>query len=576
MAATQLPLPSGIPLREVTFVVVDLETTGGSPASNRITEVGAVRVRAGEVEGELATLVDPEVAIPPGITALTGIDDTMVAGRPPIGGILPALLEFARGSVLVAHNARFDVGFLDAALRRSGRPPLEQQALCTAALARRLLAEEVRDCRLATLAAHVGARTRPEHRALADARATVDVLHALIERAGSVGATTLEDLTALQRVGSAPVFAARRRLADDLPHAPGVYAFTSAAGERLYVGTATDLRARVRSYFGSDPRRRVPDLLRETARIEHWVTPTAIEAEVAEARLIRREDPRYNRRGRPRRPVWLRLTAEAFPRLSIARTAPPAGEPALGPLPSRRQATALAEALHEAVPLRRCTQRLPHAPQRQGCALGELGRCAGPCSGAIDAGEYARRTADAAAALRGDATAVLATLSARMDALGAAGRFEEAAGLRDRTAALVAAVRAARDREALASSGALVAVRLTSAGGELVACRDGLLVASRACDATAEAIADAEDALAAAAAAAPGPPDPVAADVERRILARWLARDGVVARSASGVLAEPVAGGAALAALRARLADARRDTGRAEAELAGKRRRSVA
>ncbi|MFO8075507.1 MAG: DEDD exonuclease domain-containing protein [Egibacteraceae bacterium] len=576
MVATQLPLPSGTPLHEVTFVVVDLETTGGSPASSRITEIGAVRVRAGEVDGELATLVDPEVAIPPGITALTGIDDAMVAGRPAIGGILPALLEFARGSVLVAHNARFDVGFLEAALRRSGRPPLEQQALCTAALARRLLGGEVRDCRLATLAAHVGARTRPEHRALADARATVDVLHALIERAGSVGATTLEDLSALQRVGSAPVFAARRRLADDLPRAPGVYAFTSAAGERLYVGTATDLRARVRSYFGADPRRRVPDLLRETARVERWVTPTAIEAEVAEARLIRREDPRYNRRGRPRRPVWLRLTAEAFPRLSIARTPPAGGQPALGPLGSRRQATALAEALHEAVPLRRCTQRLPRAPQQQGCALGELGRCAGPCTGTTQPAAYAERIAPAVDALRGDAAAVLATLSARMDALARAGRFEDAARLRDRTDALAAAVRATRERACLAASGALVAARPTATGGELVACRDGLLVASRSWDDSSGGLAAAEVALADAVAAAPGPPDPVAADVERRILARWLGRDGVVARSASGPLAEPVAGGAALAAMTARLAGARRDTGRPEAELASKRRRSVA
>ncbi len=573
MVATQLPLPSGTPLHEVTFVVIDLETTGGSAASNRITEVGAVRVRAGEVEGELATLVDPEAAIPPGITALTGIDDTMVAGRPPIGGLLPALLEFLRGSVLVAHNARFDVGFLEAALRRAGRPPLDQQALCTAALARRLLAGEVRDCRLATLATHVGARTRPEHRALADARATVDVLHALIERAGALGATTLEDLTALQRVGSAPVFAARRRLADDLPRAPGVYAFTSAAGERLYVGTATDLHARVRSYFGSDHRRRIPDLLRETARIEHWVTPTAIAAEVAEARLIRREDPRYNRRGRPRRPWWLRLTSEAFPRLSISRTPPPDGEPALGPLASRRQAAALADALHEAVPLRRCTQRLPRTPQRQGCALSELGRCAGPCRGAVDADAYRQRIVGAVAALAGDATAVLAALTARMEALGRAGRFEEAARLRDRTAALTAAVRAKRDAEAMAASGTLTALRLGTGGVELVACRDGLLVASRACDASAAAVAAAEADLAAVIAAAPGPVDPVAADVERRLLARWLARDGVVARSVSGPLAESVAGGAALAGMRDRLAGARRDTGRAETELVGKRRR---
>jgi len=109
----------GTPLAEVTFVVVDLETTGGSPADCGITEVGAVKVRGGEVLGEFHTLVDPGSAIPPFIQVLTGITDAMVAGSPRIAAVLPGFLEFARGSVLVAHNAPFDVGFLRAAAVRS-------------------------------------------------------------------------------------------------------------------------------------------------------------------------------------------------------------------------------------------------------------------------------------------------------------------------------------------------------------------------------------------------------------------------------------------------------------------------
>ena len=142
-AAEQLSLPdldgvAEIPLRETTFVVVDLETTGGrmnagaGTVADAITEIGAVKVRGGVVLGEFATLVDPQRSIPPQIVQLTGITTAMVCDAPAIGAVLPTFFEFARGAVLVAHNARFDVGFLRAAADRCGigwrRPPRVTQA----------------------------------------------------------------------------------------------------------------------------------------------------------------------------------------------------------------------------------------------------------------------------------------------------------------------------------------------------------------------------------------------------------------------------------------------------------------
>ena len=103
-----------------TVGVFDLETTGGNPAECGITEIGAVRVRGGVVLGELQTFVDPGCAIPPFIQTLTGITDAMVRDAPRIDAALPAFLEFARGAVLVAHNARFDIGFLKAACAAHG------------------------------------------------------------------------------------------------------------------------------------------------------------------------------------------------------------------------------------------------------------------------------------------------------------------------------------------------------------------------------------------------------------------------------------------------------------------------
>jgi DNA polymerase-3 subunit epsilon len=185
----------GSPLREVTFVVVDLETTGGSAQSCAITEIGAVKVRGGEVLGEFQTLVDPGAAIPPFIAVLTGITDAMVAGSPRLDQALPAFLEFARGAVLVAHNAPFDLGFLKAGCAALGLPWPGHESLDTARLARRMLTrDEAPNCKLATLARLFRADSAPNHRALADARATVDVLHALIARLGGLGVHSLEEL----------------------------------------------------------------------------------------------------------------------------------------------------------------------------------------------------------------------------------------------------------------------------------------------------------------------------------------------------------------------------------------------
>ena len=185
---------AGTPLREVTFVVLDLETTGAPPDGTGITEIGALKVRGGEELGSFATLVNPGGPIPPLITALTGITQAMVLPAPTIEEALPALLEFLAGAVFVAHNASFDSGHLKAACQRYGyrwpAPPI----LDTAALARRvLIRDEVPNHQLATLAHHFRTATTPTHRAFDDARATVEVLHGLIGRLGSFKVYTLED-----------------------------------------------------------------------------------------------------------------------------------------------------------------------------------------------------------------------------------------------------------------------------------------------------------------------------------------------------------------------------------------------
>jgi DNA polymerase III epsilon subunit family exonuclease len=189
----------GRPLQETTFVVLDLETTGGAPhLGAAITEIGAVKVRGGATLAEFKTFIDPGHPVPAYITELTGITDEMVFQSPTINQIFPSLLEFlgtAESTVLVAQNAPFDLSFLTFAARTHGYDWPKFQVLDTAIIARKVLTrDEVPNCKLGTLAAFFGTATTPSHRALDDARATVDVFHGLLERLGTHGIYTLEEL----------------------------------------------------------------------------------------------------------------------------------------------------------------------------------------------------------------------------------------------------------------------------------------------------------------------------------------------------------------------------------------------
>ncbi|MDX1657534.1 MAG: DEDD exonuclease domain-containing protein [Nitriliruptorales bacterium] len=534
----------GTPLIDVTFVVVDLETTGLRAASDRITEIGAVKVQRGEVLGELQTLVHPGRPIPPKITAVTGITDHMVSGAPPVGSVLPMFLEFLGDAVLVAHNARFDTSFLSAALERHGYPRLRCQVIDTARLARRVLKDEVRNVRLATLARHLKARTAPEHRALVDARATVDVLHGLLERAGSLGATTLEDLDALTRSSSDRAFR-KIGLVADAPSRSGVYRFLDDRGDVLYVGKATDLRSRLRTYFGQDRRRRIADLVRHTDRVEWTVTPTELEAAVREVRQIHRHRPRFNRRSKhPQRAVYLKLTTERFPRLSIVTEARDDGALYLGPLGSRKVAQTIADAVHEAIPLRQCTMRIRVAQDHPSCVLKDLGRCGAPCDGTQSVDDYDGVVDVYRSALSGDVDDLLSPLRERMLQLAREQRFERAGGMRQRLHRLATALAQTRRTAMLARTERIVARRPTKQRDEIAVIAWGRLVTTRAVrSGTPDAVvlADVDH-------PAHEDPGPVTRDdaEEVGLVASWLDGDGVRVVEVRGTWATPVAGGRTL------------------------------
>ncbi len=537
----------GTPLREVTFCVVDLETTGGAPSDDNITEIGAVKVRCGEKLGEFQTLVNPGGPIPAFIAVLTGITDGMVSSAPTISQALPAFLEFARGCVLVAHNAPFDVSFLRNAASQHGFHWPSVSIIDTARLARRALTkDEAPNCRLGTLAKFFRSSTTPNHRALADARATVDVLHGLFERLGSLGVQSLEELSTFSSRVS-PVQRRKRHLADKLPHAPGIYIFTDDRGRPLYVGKSKDLRSRVRSYFtASETRSRIGEMVGLAADVTAIECATPLEAEVRELRLIAAHKPRYNKRSRfPERASWLKVTVEPFPRLSLVRDVKADAATYLGPFASRRVAEQTIAALHEAFPIRQCTQKLSRTPRGgSACVLAEMGRCVAPCVGAVDVPAYAVHVEALQAAITGDPRAVIDAVTRRIRILAEGARYEEASVHRDRMASFVRAAARTQRMSALAGCPELVAARRTDDGGwEAHVVRHGRLASAGVVPPGTPARAAIELLAASAETVDPPPPPRPAATVEEteRILS-WLEQPGVRLVELTGEWSCPVAG----------------------------------
>ena len=448
----------GAPLIDVPFCVLDLETTGGSPADCEITEIGAVRYRGGTLEGTFQTLVNPGAPIPPFITVLTGITQAMVVEAPRIEEALPSFLEFIGDAVIVGHNIRFDMSFLNAAAERLRYGKLPNRPVDTIGLARRLIRTETRNLKLSTLAAFFRSPTTPNHRALEDAKATAHVFWGLLERAGSIGVTHLDDLMTLPTARGRTTYG-KIRMTEGLPRRPGVYLFKDRNGQIIYVGKAKDLRSRVRSYFYGDTRRTIDTMLRELADIDHRVCETELEASVTELRLIGAHTPRHNRRSKPAKsPHWVRLTDERFPRLSLARSANDPGLMLLGPFRGRNGAREVMEALWDATNLRRCTGAAGRRSAR--CAAAQMGRALCPCDGTLSEAEYGDEVASVIAAVEGDPAPLLDALAERVATFARVGRFEEAAWARDRHRALARALDRRRAWLAMQRAGRIHAVSI--------------------------------------------------------------------------------------------------------------------
>ena len=325
-----------VALEHATFVVFDLETTGLRPGDARPCEVGAVRVHGLELGERFQMLANPGACLQPSVAALTGLRDEQLRRAPPVAAVIRRFLAFTDDAVLVAHNARFDLAFLDCETMRISGRRVAATVIDTVGLARRLLGR--RPANLAALSYFFATDARPCHRALPDAEATAEILVQLIGLAQERGARTVGDLVELGATRPRRVHR-KRSLAFGAPRQPGVYLFRDAHDQVLYVGRARDLHARLRSYFRSERQRpAVEAALGALTRIEWRVTGSELEAALEELRLIRELRPPANARSvRPDRYVYLRRRGD-----SVVCGSQPTE---LGPLRSRRRAHLAARAL---------------------------------------------------------------------------------------------------------------------------------------------------------------------------------------------------------------------------------------
>ncbi|MGO2648375.1 MAG: DEDD exonuclease domain-containing protein, partial [Brevibacterium aurantiacum] len=477
----------GTPLHEVTFVIVDLETTGTTAGKSEITEIGAVKTRGGEVLGEFQSLVKPEESvISPFVARLTGITHAMVDDAPSIRSVLPSFLEFCVGAVLVAHNAPFDIGFIRSACEKLDYHWPQPTVLDTVTLSRRVVSrDEVRNHKLSTLAAHFGTEVSPDHRALSDAKATGEVLHRVLERFGGYGITTLEELATVRQAGWAKR-QAKSHLAKGVPAEPGVYMFLDGTRRVLYIGKSGNMARRVRGYFNaSENRGRMAEMITAAQEVSCLPCAHALEAEVREIRLIGELAPPYNRRSKnPERNSWIVLSDEEYPRLSVVRANTALEKsPAtpLGPFRSRKTAQAVKELLDTLYPVKRCTAKITasNLASHRPCVSSQVGQCGGPCAGVLDRQAYLDDIAALFEVMAGDFTSLRSLCTQRMSRLADEARYETAAEVRDAMRSALSCAARAESVQALRAVPEILAHAPGPEGGiDLAVIRHGKLAAA--------------------------------------------------------------------------------------------------
>jgi len=468
------------------FVALDVETTGLRPLQQRVIEVAAIRFHGGVETGRLETLINPGRPVPAYVSQLTGISAPLLVDAPAFAAVADGLLDMLGSSLIVGHNVDFDISFVNAELKRSGRPPLVNERLDTLRLASRIVAG-LRKPNLESVGRALGLLPdqRKFHRAGADAELTARVARRLVEQAFQEGITSLDDVRSMSaggvsqrgRRGERSRAPLDRSLLANIPRLPGVYLMRDRFNHIVYVGKAKNLRDRVGSYY-SQPlgyTRKMDGLLESLAAIDVEVVGSELEALLLESQLIKRYQPRYNTalRSFEHYPFIRVDIGSPWPRVTLTKARKEDGAHYFGPFRNKTGARKTVDLINRVVPLRTCTRSFKDSRSYGSpCLELDLGRCLGPCVGKADRDVYMALVRDVVRFLDGRDDVLYERLWQGLEDAAERLDFERAALLRRELLHLNGVVGAQRRLREAAETQTLLVVLPSSERG----CREVLVV----------------------------------------------------------------------------------------------------
>jgi DNA polymerase-3 subunit epsilon len=380
MIQTQIPNPT---LNEAVYSVIDVETTGLSAKSNRVIEIGIVKVRNLKIVDRFETLINPCIAIPSFITQFTGISNEDVFDAPYFDDVLEEIKEFVDDSIISGHNFSFDSSFLKYEFMRSGSEPLYNEQLCTMKLARRMF-PDLRSKSLSSITKHLKLKNKSAHRALPDAEVTARALIKMImllKKESKI--KSVNELLGYQRkaiaVRNTMVKESLKEDVSSVPNAPGIYYFLNSRRNIIYVGKAKSLRDRIRSYFSPTAPKKAKRIITQARRLKIEITNTELTALLTEAEAIKKSKPKHNYQlKRYGHKYFLKVTRNHIsPRIEISNHFDFDGDDYFGLFISRKKAETVLEIVDKTFRLRECTDK--EFSKHKKCFLAEIDRCTAPC-----------------------------------------------------------------------------------------------------------------------------------------------------------------------------------------------------
>jgi DNA polymerase III subunit epsilon len=423
-----------VPFEDADYCVFDFETTGMSARSDKVIDIGIVKIQKGKITDTFSSFINPGRHIPYFITSLTGITNSDVEDAPYFEDVFNSIKSFIGNSILVAHNLSFDYNFLKNECTSANLNMPSNEAICTLKLAKKLY-PQLPSKSLGNLIKTFKIKHRNVHRGLGDATATAKLfikMHGTLREDHDI--ETISDLVRFQSLPSATTYKImKKKLADDylgVPSDPGIYFFKNAKDEVIYIGKAKSLKQRVSNYFTNSTPRKTKKIVQRASRLGFQVTNTELTALLSEAELIKEKDPNFNTLLKSySRSYFIRITTtDKFPRIEVTTKFDFDGNEYFGPYPNRLTATSIKEIIDKTFLMRECTDKV--LKKRKKCYLADIERCYAPCATDVYI-QYKNELSKVFEFLSGHNQSAVDRLLLKMKEYSEKQKYEEAANTRD-------------------------------------------------------------------------------------------------------------------------------------------------